>query len=75
MFILQEILKYEHIGFLGFLKSRTEPDRTETDRFDSVSVFFFFLKKNRFGCFFQFKNETNRKCSPLLEMVTMTILF
>ena len=45
MFILQEILKYEHIGFLGFLKSRTEPDRTETGRFDSVSVFFLYIKK------------------------------
>jgi GTPase SAR1 family protein len=42
--------KYEHIGFLGFLKSRTEPDWTETGRFDSVSVVFF-QKKNRFGCF------------------------
>ena len=36
------------IGFLGFLKSKTEPDRTETGRFDSVSVFFQ-KKKNRFG--------------------------
>jgi hypothetical protein len=43
--------KYERIGFLGFLKSRTEPNRTETGRFDSVSVQFFFQKKNRFGWF------------------------
>ena len=53
------------IGFLDFLKSKTELDRTETGRFDSVSVSFFLKKENRFGCFFQFKTEPNQKCSPL----------
>ena len=62
MFILQEILKYEHIGFLGFLKSRTEPDRTETGRFDSVSVWFrvFFFKKDRTGLVVFFSSKPNR---------------
>ena len=32
-----------YIGFLGFLKSKTEPDRTETGQFDSVLVRFRFL--------------------------------
>ena len=48
--------KYEHIGFLGFLKSRTGPDRTETGRFDSVSVFF--SKKKTVWLFFIVKNRT-----------------
>jgi len=50
--------KYEHIGFLGFLKSRTEPDRTETGRFDSVSVFF---QKKPVWLFFIVKNRTEPK--------------
>ena len=62
--------KYERIGFLGFLKSRTEPDRTETDRFDSVSVRFqFFFKKKPAWLFFIGKNRTEPK------MITPTLSF
>ena len=52
--------KYERIDFLGFLKSRTEPNRTETDRFDSVSVRFFFKKKPVWFVFIG-KNRTEPK--------------
>jgi hypothetical protein len=52
--------KYERIGFLGFLKSRTEPNRTETGRFDSVSVQFFFKKKPVWLVFIG-KNRTEPK--------------
>jgi len=46
--------KYEHIGFLGFLKSRTELNRTETSQFDSVSVrFCFFFKKTGLVVFYR----------------------
>jgi hypothetical protein len=40
--------------------SLKKPNRTETGRFDPVSVFFF-KKKNRFGYFFLIKTEPNRK--------------
>jgi len=55
--------KYGHIGFLDFLKSRTGPDRTETGRFDSVSVRFrfFFQKKKPVWLFFIVKNRTEPK--------------
>jgi hypothetical protein len=50
--------KYERIGFLGFLKSRTKPNRTETGLFDSVSDFF---KKKLVWLFFISKNRTEPK--------------
>ena len=56
--------KYEHIGFLGFLKSRTELNWTETGRFDSVSIRFrFFFQKNKISVwlFFIVKNRTEPK--------------
>jgi hypothetical protein len=47
---------------------KTEPNRTESNRFEPVfgSVRFKKLKKKiRFGCLFWFKTGPNRKCSAL----------
>jgi len=38
-----------------------KPNRTETSRFESVSIRFRFLKKNQFGYFFFYKNQTEPK--------------
>jgi hypothetical protein len=49
-------------------KNRTEPNRTEINRFEPVfgSVRFKKLKKKIwFGCLFWFKTGPNRKCSAL----------
>ena len=55
------------------IKNRTGPDRNRSVwlGFGSVSVFFQKKKKNRFGWFFQFKTEPNRKCSPLAICVLL----
>jgi hypothetical protein len=46
---------------------KTEPNRTEINRFEPVfgSVRFKKLKKNQFGYLFWFKTGPNRKCSAL----------
>jgi hypothetical protein len=57
------------LGLNRFGREKTEPNRTEINRFEPVfgSVRFKKLKKNknRFGCLFWFKTGPNRKCSAL----------
>jgi hypothetical protein len=53
--------KYEHIGFLGFLKSRTGPDRNRSVWLGFGSVSFFFQKKKPVWLFFIVKNRTEPK--------------
>ena len=48
-----------------------KPNRTETSRFDPVSVRFrfFFQKKNSVWLLFLIKTEPNRKWSPLTDLI------
>jgi len=67
--------KYDHISFLDFLKSRTEPDRIETGRFDLVSIF----KKKLVWLFFIVKNQTEPKmtnsiCKSRKQIIIIIII-